>query len=326
MSRFVRLPIAAGTHYAELVEQLLMSAEGPRTGSFVAKEIKGRRYWYLQQRTPGAGQRQTYVGADTPEVRERMETARKRWGELRRVASDHARIGAMAAAGGAYVHAPAEVRLLRLLADRGVFRVGTVLVGSLAFGVLGNMLGVRWPAASTRTRDVDLAHDPRITLAVARDAAPLLAPGPGEAASAGLQLSPIPPLHHKHPSTSFRVLGTELHVDLLTPLVGRERTSPNPHPRPWRSSDAASFSRLPDRRDPPRGGRGGRGGAGQRSGRGALRASQARRRRAAKRCPRREGARGTWPRRRRSWKSWRWIGRAISRSHGKRLRGAAPDG
>jgi hypothetical protein len=56
----------------------------------------------------------------------------------------------------------AEAAVLQRLAP--VFRVGGVLVGSYAFAVLGNMLGVRWQDAIVRTDDVDIAHDYRIAV------------------------------------------------------------------------------------------------------------------------------------------------------------------
>ena len=38
---------------------------------------------------------------------------------------------------------------MRALADAGVFRLGGILVGSYAFQILGNLLGVAWPMWST---------------------------------------------------------------------------------------------------------------------------------------------------------------------------------
>ena len=57
------------------------------------------------------------------------------------------------------------MRVLRALADAGVFHTGGVLVGTHAFIVFGNLLGVRW-ASSLRTQDVDIAADPKLDIAV----------------------------------------------------------------------------------------------------------------------------------------------------------------
>ena len=50
------------------------------------------------------------------------------------------------------------MRVLAALADAGVFKLGGVLAGTHAFIVLGNVLGVRWDAASARTEDVGAAR------------------------------------------------------------------------------------------------------------------------------------------------------------------------
>ena len=51
----------------------------------------------------------------------------------------------MARAGGAAILGAAEAQVLERLSP--VFRVGGVLVGSHAFAVIGNSLGVRWQDA-----------------------------------------------------------------------------------------------------------------------------------------------------------------------------------
>jgi hypothetical protein len=128
-----------------------------------------------------------------------------------------------------------------------VFRIGGVLVGSHAFAELGNMLGVRWQEAMVRTQDVDIAHDHRIAVALARDAEPADLPRvPGDIVPRFAVLNPT------DPATSFRVRGTDVEVELLTPLVGRERTS-DPHRAARCRRDTAAVPRLPHRRDSARG-------------------------------------------------------------------------
>ncbi len=126
----------------------------------------------------------------------------------------------MARAGGAYLVGSAEADVLARLAS--VFRVGGVLVGSHAFAVLGNMLGVRWQEAMVRTDDVDIAHDHRIAVALARDGAPANIPK-----DLGDVLPRFSVLNPTDPATSFRVRGTQVDVEVLTPLfIGRERRRP----------------------------------------------------------------------------------------------------
>lgn len=74
-----------------------------------------------------------------------------------------------------------------------------------------------------KTRDVDIAHDTRIAVALQPDA------GAKEvkAAFGGADtIYEIPGLDYRKPSTSFEVRGTKLYIDFLTPLVGRHSDKP----------------------------------------------------------------------------------------------------
>jgi hypothetical protein len=213
---FIRLPLLTQTAYARLLDLLLTAEAGdPVSGAtLVSKTIVGRRYWYAQRREAGK-KIQTYIGPETAEVTALIE----RWRRSRADANTRTELIAMARAGGAYLLRAPEAEVLARLAP--VFRVGGVLVGSHAFAVLGNMLGVRWQDAMVRTEDVDIAHDHRIAVALARDAEPVNIPQAlGDVAPRFSVLSPTAP------ATSFRVRGTQVEVEILTPLVGRERNRP----------------------------------------------------------------------------------------------------
>jgi hypothetical protein len=166
-----RLPLLAHTAYARLLD-LLVAAEagGDLLGtSLVSKTIAGHRYWYAQ-RTENGKKVQHYLGRQTPQ----LEALVARWRRAREEAATRAELVAMARAAGAYVVSAPEARVIEML--DAVFRVGAVLVGSHAFGCYGNMLGVRWQEAMVRTEDVDVAHDYRIALALARDVDPIKSP------------------------------------------------------------------------------------------------------------------------------------------------------
>ena len=107
-----------------------------------------------------------------------------------------------------------SARVLRALADAGVFHAGGVLVGTHAFIVLGNILGVRW-ASSLRTQDVDIAADPRLDIAVPGMSADL----PSALENLEMGFLPVPGLDPKSPTTSFKVRGQSLRVDLLAPAA-----------------------------------------------------------------------------------------------------------
>ena len=95
-----------------------------------------------------------------------------------------------------------------------------MLFRSHAFAVIGNALGASWEGGSLRTRDVDLIHDPRIAVAFTDHAPAELARMQTEGVG-GVKLWAIPGLDRREPSCSFMVYGTELHLDLLTPLRTR---------------------------------------------------------------------------------------------------------
>jgi hypothetical protein len=138
--------------------------------------------------------------------------------------SGRARLVTMLAAGGATRESAEVIRVLELLARSGVFRMGGVLVGTQAFRVYGNLLGVRFEQQSLRTQDVDIAQDPAIGIALVAEAEPLDLGASLEAS--GLGFFPVPGLDPREPSTSFKIRGRELRVDFLTPLTGAERGKP----------------------------------------------------------------------------------------------------
>lgn len=146
------LPVAAQTAFAQLQDAALALPRTAATlrGTFAAKTIRSRRYWYFVFRE-GAAHRQIYVGPDEPRVRALVET--------KRAAVDADAIAAQVratAAQGATTLVPAHLRLIARVADFGFFAAGGVLVGTHAFAGYANLLGGRWQGGD-RTMDVDLA-------------------------------------------------------------------------------------------------------------------------------------------------------------------------
>jgi hypothetical protein len=97
------------------------------------------------------------------------------------------------------------------LFNAGVFAGGGVLVGTHAFGVILNELGVT-ASPFPMTEDVDLARARRIEVA-ALPKGGLLA----LLKQTGLPFHEVPTLKRGAPSTSFKVRGRKLKVDLLVP-------------------------------------------------------------------------------------------------------------
>lgn len=225
---YQRLPESIQTLYAELLEQTIHAeAEaavlGAPSGSFVSKALKGGTYWYLQ-RMEGERKRQHYLGKESPALLSWMAEVRQ---ARARSATDEAQrvnLGGMLAAGGAATESAAVAKVLLLLAQSGVFRMGGVLVGTQAFRAFGNMLGVRFEKQALRTQDVDVAQDRAIGIALSREAGPVDVEQ--SLAGSGLGFFPVPALDPKQPSTSFKIRGRELRVDFLTPLVGPASEQP----------------------------------------------------------------------------------------------------
>lgn len=207
-----KLALPTQTTYARLVD-LLLTSEGGSVGegaSLVSKTIRGKRYWYVQRRV-GDKKTQSYLGPESPAIVALLE----RWRRARRESASRAELVAMVRAGGAQPISAAEASVFERLA--GVFRLGAVLVGSHAFAVIGNLLGVRWGEAIVRTADIDIAHDHHIALALARDVEPV-----DLRQALGDPLPRFSVLNPTDPATSFRIRGAEIEVEMLTPLVGRE--------------------------------------------------------------------------------------------------------
>ncbi|HYC61700.1 MAG TPA: GSU2403 family nucleotidyltransferase fold protein [Thermoanaerobaculia bacterium] len=99
------------------------------------------------------------------------------------------------------------------LQNSGLFGAGALLVGSHAYGVILNRLGVR--AASYLTEDVDIARNRRLLVADGKmPLAEILK-------SSGIEFVEVPSLDRRSPSTSFKQRGrSTFQVELLAPARG----------------------------------------------------------------------------------------------------------
>lgn len=211
------------TLYADLLQTVrtadLRRSIGNLAGTFVEKNIKGRTYFYLQYNSLGK-KTQVYVGPDNKFQRElikRFET------EKQQIIPDVelcTKLCKMIVNGGGLVADNLSARVLGHLANGGLFKNHAVLVGSHAFVCYANMLGVIWKMG-THTHDIDLAYDNSLSV-VLNEKIDL----PSLIDHANMGFHPIPGLSPKHPVTSFKMRGKEIHLDILTPLVGPEKSGP----------------------------------------------------------------------------------------------------
>jgi hypothetical protein len=124
--------------------------------------------------------------------------------------------------GGALITDTASARVLKALAESGVFHLNGVLVGTNAFTVLGNLLGMRWTTSAAKTQDVDIPSELSLSIAVPNFQADV----PRILEGLEMGFLPVPPLNPKNPSTSFRVRGKPLRVDILTPEINANDQNP----------------------------------------------------------------------------------------------------
>ena len=224
---FQPLSMTAQTAFSQVVE-VALSIEHIRSvadlpGSFVAKSVKGHKYWYYQYTEPAGVRRQVFVGPDGEAVQALIARA----GEPAAAESLGPLVRSAAVLGCAEI-LPRHYRVLRRLAEYGFFKAGGVLIGTHAFVVYGNMLGVRWGGAdASRTQDIDFAHAGKsISLALA----PNCQVQTHEAIqSLNMGFLPIAGLSGKTGGAYLIPNEKEFRLDFLT-TVGRSGEEPFEHP------------------------------------------------------------------------------------------------
>ncbi|MFN2360121.1 MAG: GSU2403 family nucleotidyltransferase fold protein [Marinobacter sp.] len=215
------LSLTAQTLYAELLDQVLalgvaepMSRTG---GSFISKTVKKKPYVYFQFRELGRGYRQVYIGPDDEKTRAMIDRIRDRNESLEVQEERIMDLARAFNAAGGYAMDHTSLKVIKGFADAGIMRPGAgqaTLIGTYAYNLLGNVLGVTWPS-NMRTQDIDVAADVHIAL----EKPDMTAPEALDQLRMGFL--PVPQLRHDNPSTSFKIRGKQLTVDLLTTGNGR---------------------------------------------------------------------------------------------------------
>jgi hypothetical protein len=209
-----RFDVSLRSVYAQAKELALAQERVPLVtpGSLQVEARGGRRFVYHYRYDP-AGRRVTeYLGPEDDEATvARVAEVGAAIAEAESLAGysrDLRRLGFYAADNSTLV-------TVASLFNAGVFAGGGVLVGTHAYGVLLNELGVQ-AAPFPLTEDVDLARPGRIQLAGL--------PRGGLLAllrETGLPFHEVPQLRRHAPPTSFKVRGQKLKVDLLVPARGK---------------------------------------------------------------------------------------------------------
>jgi hypothetical protein len=195
---------AIRTHYAELKERARAAGELlPGTpGSLVTHKVKGGSYLSRAYYVASSKRLEDYIGPAENEglksaITERMQFSQwmlERVTQLRKL--------------GFQVADRETARVLVELHNLGAFDAGLVLVGTLAYMARLNDLGVA--AFSSRTRDIDVARESRIKLAIQIEFLSALK-------ATALPFVEVPGLTPRSPSTSAKLPGAGgLRIDVLT--------------------------------------------------------------------------------------------------------------
>ena len=214
------VPLVAQTTYAELLERCDASSfrqAFSEDGTFISKTIKDRRYWYFQT-SSAHGRVQQYVGPETPELLERINHHR----DLRDNEKERrALVSALTRSYGFPAPIGPIGDLVAALARAGVFRLRSVLVGTVAYQSYPAILGSKLSNALLQTSDVDIAQFTSISVAVDDQTPPMLE----VLRSVDKTFREVPhTAGHRH-TTSYIGKGG-LRVDFVTPNEGPETDRP----------------------------------------------------------------------------------------------------
>jgi hypothetical protein len=128
------------------------ASDFPLTGRFVKNTSKGREFWYFAD-----GDSRRYVGKkDDPELTKRVEefaVLKEDFRARRKLVSKLLREGGL--------HAPDKMTggVIDAMAAAGLFRLGAVVVGTVAYQTYAGILGVRLPLTNVAIGDVELVQD-----------------------------------------------------------------------------------------------------------------------------------------------------------------------
>lgn len=210
------------TVYADLLDRVnaVAFAEAfPADGTFTAKMIRGRRYWYFQKPI-SSGRVQQYVGPESPELLARIAAHKA----ARDVQRDQRSLVATLIRAANLSKPPSQIGdLVEALAKERVFRLRGVLVGTVAYQTYSAMLGVRLSATLMQTGDVDVAQFADVSAAIGDATRPALE----MLQSFDPTFQPIPQINSQGAS-SYRT--RHLRVDFLTPNRGKDTEQPQKLP------------------------------------------------------------------------------------------------
>jgi hypothetical protein len=206
--------ISLHTAYAQAKElALAQPAVSLLTAGSLQTETRARGQFVYRYRYDAGGKRiAEYLGAASdPATAIKVAQATQEIDDYRAIAEYSRQLRRL----GFYGADNSTVATVAALFNAGVFGGGGVLVGTHAYGVILNELGVS-ASPFPMTEDVDVARAARIEVAGLPEDGLL-----GLLKLTGLPFHEVPTLTRGGPSTSFKVRGRKLKVDLLVPTRGK---------------------------------------------------------------------------------------------------------
>lgn len=188
--------------------------------SLFVKRVGAAEYVYAQGRVADGKTRQVYIAPYDNAGRALMQRFRKtKAAAVSEKSAIDMNAKALRAAGMLRLD-PVEWRVVNALAEDGIFRVGGVLVGTIAYRCIVNFLGVKLLSASAVTADIDIAGKTVPVAIIPEVACP-------QTALERLEMG-FSPMMETDPAlygSRFKAREGEFKVEFLTPLTGRGRVT-----------------------------------------------------------------------------------------------------
>jgi hypothetical protein len=212
------------TTYAELLERSAATSFSdafPEDGSFTCKTINGRRYWYFQTGT-SEGRSQRYAGPESPELLELITDHKQARDDER---ERRALVSTLVRSFGFTPPIKQIGEVLAELAKAGVFRLRSVLIGTVAYQCYPPMLGAKLPNSLLQTNDIDIAQFTNVSIAMGDQTQPMLK----VLKDVDRTFREIPHTAGHRFTTSYMAKGG-LRVDFVTPNEGPDTDAPQSLP------------------------------------------------------------------------------------------------
>jgi hypothetical protein len=209
----MRFPLSASTIYQDLLEMHRLRSISTIGGTPFLKELAHGKYWYARQRV-GDRPVDRYIGPDSPELRERLQSAAQHHQSQTEFDRRAATFVAQLRSAGLPTTDRTTGKVLNAMARVGVFRLGGTLVGTHAFRLYAAELGASFSGTMAATEDVDIAAFENLKLVIEDEVDPSIA----ETFTA-LHLEPAPGLDPKHRPTRWVMGGGGTTVEFLVPRM-----------------------------------------------------------------------------------------------------------